>query len=143
MPLLPRNMCCNNWAGFVSQAVKCFLPPTCTAEIFEVTCKAQFIIALAAVKVEVLKATCVGDDVTRTEECNSSHWWVGDVKGWTGSVEKYSLAHHFKKQQSYCKCFSLTLFSFQLKLLILHRSMESGVLCLSPSLQQSSRIASV
>ena len=29
------------------------------------------------------EGTCVGDDVTRTEEC--SHWWVVDVKGWTGS----------------------------------------------------------
>ena len=29
------------------------------------------------------EGTCVGDDVSRTEEC--SHWWVGDVKGWTGS----------------------------------------------------------
>ena len=62
-------------------------------------------------------------------------------------VEKYSLAHHFKKQQSYCKMFltryNSVLFSYQMKLLILHRSMESGVLCLSPSLQQSSRIVNV
>ena len=34
------------------------------------------------------ESTCVGDDVSRTEEC--SHWWVVDVKGWTGScIIKY------------------------------------------------------